>query len=348
MPKLKSKEKNLKKETSKESTKKGTLKEKGKAQVVKKEKVSEKKSKNSKGAVNLKKSNEKISKNSKKVENKKGANEKFANTKKNVKSEHEVKNRKPIKKETKQVAKNNKKVEVEKASKNKEKELKKAKPVTKKQIKEFLPEYYDLPYRYNETVVKILAQTPKRLFVYWDVSDKDRQRYLDAFGEDFFNKTYPVLLIHNEEMDYTFEVPINDFANSWYLDIKDSKTKYVVQLGRKFRNVQEIRTTTPNAIYEQHIDLKNDYIFITDSNKLEAPNDHILFEKMRNYVTYRNVKNGNEFTKNISDILDKLRETYKDADIKDIYRKLYGDELPESEFILANPNSGGMPTSTFR
>ena len=32
-------------------------------------------------------------------------------------------------------------------------------------------EHYELPYRYNETIVKILYQTPNTLFVYWDISD---------------------------------------------------------------------------------------------------------------------------------------------------------------------------------
>ena len=50
-------------------------------------------------------------------------------------------------------------------------------------------EYYDLPYRYNETVVKILAQTPKRMFVYWDISDSDREKYIKTFCEDLFEKT---------------------------------------------------------------------------------------------------------------------------------------------------------------
>ena len=35
-------------------------------------------------------------------------------------------------------------------------------------------EYYDLPYRYNQTVVRVLAQTPTTLFIYWDISDIDR------------------------------------------------------------------------------------------------------------------------------------------------------------------------------
>lgn len=216
----------------------------------------------------------------------------------------------------------------------------------KKELKqEYLQEYYDLPYRYNETVVKILAQTPKRLFVYWEISEKDRETYLNAFGEDFFEKTYPVLLVHNEEMNYTFEVPINDFANSWYLDIQDPKTKYVVQLGRKFRNIQDIRPVK-EIIEKENINLQNDYIEITNSNELEAPNDHVLFESLGNQVTYRNVKNGYEFKKDISSVIEKLSKSYKDADIKEIYRELYGEEI--SEDILSNPSSGSLSSSSFK
>ena len=57
-------------------------------------------------------------------------------------------------------------------------------------------EYYDLPYRYNQTVVKVLAQTPTTLFIYWDISDDDRNRFVEQYGEDFFNNTKPVLVIH--------------------------------------------------------------------------------------------------------------------------------------------------------
>ena len=108
--------------------------------------------------------------------------------------------------------------EEKKAQKDEENELKQNE--TSSSNPKYLLEYYDLPFRYNETVVKILAQTPKRLFVYWDVADKDKQTYLNAFGESFFNDTYPVLLVHNENKNYTSEVAINDFANSWYLDIQ--------------------------------------------------------------------------------------------------------------------------------
>ena len=227
--------------------------------------------------------------------------------------------------------------------------------VTKAEIKsievkktEFLQEYYDLPYRYNETIVTILAQTPKRLFVYWDISDKDREMYQKAFGEDFFEKTYPVLLVHNEEMNYTFEVPINDFANSWYLDIQDSKKNYVVQLGRKFKNVEQAKNVNYKIIQEEHINQQNDYIYITDSNRLEAPNDHILFELLTNQVKYRNVKTGEESIKDLRDMINDLTNVYPAEVVHELYTKLYSDEMATEDFGRKNPASGefGLPTSS--
>ncbi len=197
-------------------------------------------------------------------------------------------------------------------------------------------EYYDLPYRYNETVVKILAQTPKRLFVYWDISDNDRNRFIETFGNNFFNDTYPVLLIHNEEKNYTFEVPINDFANSWYLDIPDPKSKYTIQLGRKFKYKNDIDY---KAAQQRNIVLQNDYLPITTSNTLEVPNDHILFENLRPYVIYRNVKNYQETIIDISN-LDFARRMGKIYNVYDIYKEIYKNELGKDGLLnLINPSS---------
>lgn len=202
----------------------------------------------------------------------------------------------------------------------------------------YMLEYYDLPYRYNETVVKILAQTPKRLFVYWDISDNDRQKYLLAFGERFFEETYPVLLVHNEDMDYTFEVPINDFANSWYLDINDAKSKYTIQLGRKFREKPEIVNIMASTGTESVV-LHNDYVPIITSNILEVPNDHILFENLQSKVLYRNVKTGTDSYVEI-DNLEFSKRMGKIYSIYDVYKEIYKNEI-DSETLsdLLNPSS---------
>ena len=230
----------------------------------------------------------------------------------------------------------------------KESKLKKNKEIIKVEKTEPTPymlEYYDLPYRYNETVVKILAQTPKKLFVYWDISDYDREKYLKAFGERFFEETYPVLLVHNEDKNYTYEVAINDFANSWYLDIKDPKSKYVIELGRKFKTKNEminiVRTEeTKNII------LRNDYVPIVSSNVLEVPNDHILFENVQTKLLYRNVKDNTETFVDIENNEYK-RDMGHIYNIYDLYKEIYKNEIDdESLFDLLNPSS--MSSSAFR
>ena len=151
-----------------------------------------------------------------------------------------------------------------------------------------LLEYYDLPYRYNQTIVKVLAQTPKTLFVYWDVSDEDIKNYIKQYGEDFFNTTKPVLIIHNVTMNYTFEIEINDFANCWYFNINDEKCEYVVELGRRPKN--------------NNISIPNNYLYVTSSNKIESPNGHVLFEKAQKTLYYRDVKTNKTYSKDVANL----------------------------------------------
>ena len=243
------------------------------------------------------------------------------------------------KKETLDKDESNEKVEkVDKASKEKNKNQK------SKEVKspEYLLEYYDLPYRYNETIVKILAQTPKKLFVYWDISDKDRRRYLNAFGEDFFKKTYPVLLLYNEDKNYVKEIPINDFANSWYIDIDDAKTKYTVQLGRKFKEKPQIINIA--KIEEEQIVLKTDYLPFADSNKMEAPNDHVLLEKLPRFVTFRNVKTNQEIVKDMGEFKTVFGKNYN---VKEFYEEHYKEEITDGIFDMANPSSN-LSSSSFK
>ncbi len=203
---------------------------------------------------------------------------------------------------------------------------------TQKRVKKTeVVEYYDLPYRYNQTVVKILAQTPTNLFIYWDISDEDRENYKKEYGENFFETTRPVLIVHNDTLNYSFEVEINDFANSWYLSVADSKCNYRIELGRR-----------PNIKTEK---LAKNYIYISSSNEIESPNDRILFDKTRlqKVIYFRNVKSGNTYSKQISDI-SFIKNVGKIYNIYDLYKAIYQNENIEEFYNLSNPSSGN-PTS---
>ena len=222
----------------------------------------------------------------------------------------------------------------------------------RKSIKEMLPEeitastdltkkieileYYDLPYRYNQTVVKVLAQTPTTLFIYWDISDDDRKRFVEQYGEDFFNNTKPVLVIHNNTMHYSFEIEIDDFANSWYLHVNDANCEYSVELGRRPKYYNETR----------HIDIPNNYLFVTSSNTIESPNDHVLFDKNIKTVYFKDVKTNIVTAKNITSIsfLRNMGKIYNLYDLQSDFTKNAWINSNHWQLDLKNPSSGSSPT----
>ena len=196
------------------------------------------------------------------------------------------------------------------------------KKTTKQKITTNIVEYYDLPQKYNKTIVKILAQTPKTLFIYWEISDDDIEKFKKDYGENFFETTKPVLIVHNYTLNYSFEVEINDFANSWYLHVNDSRSDYRIELGRRPFQVNE--------------NIKSDYIYITSSNEIESPNDHILFNNSQKMVYFRNVKTNKETAKPFAS-LSFIKNMGKIYEIYDLYQELYKNE--ENIEDLTNPSS---------
>lgn len=200
--------------------------------------------------------------------------------------------------------------------------VKKTSAKKKNEVKLIPTEYYDLPQKYNKTVVKILAQTPKRLFIYWEISDADINKYKKQYGENFFETTRPVLIIHNNTLNYNFEVEINDFANSWYLNINDSKSTYTIELGRR--------------PIENNNNIKSNYIHITSSNQLESPNDRILFNTNENMIYFRNIKTGQVIKKSMTNLYF-MQNIGKIYNVYDLYKELYKNE--ENLDSLSNPSS---------
>lgn len=186
-------------------------------------------------------------------------------------------------------------------------------------------EYYDLPFRYNQTIVKILAQTPSVLFVYWDISDDDRNKFISQFGENFFETTTPFLLVHNKTNNYSFEVEINDFANSWYLRMQEPDCEYYIELFR--RNNQD----------------SSNYIFIASSNSLVSPNNHVLFEKTDfENIIFKNVKTGQITNKNFGALylINNIEKIYnKKHKVFSFYKDMYENGVLENNSMFSNPSS---------
>ncbi len=270
----------------------------------------------SKKAVSIK-SNAKVSKNStnkKNVENSKVSSSKritktsSSSTEKKVTKNAKSSSSSTSKKSVKESGTSRKPSTVKNTSK------KATKKVSKKSIAPI--EYYDLPTAYNKTVVKILAQTPSCLFVYWEISENDKLKFQKQYGEGFFEDTKPYLVIINETMNYSFEIEINDYANSWYIHINDSDCKYTVKLIRR-----SISHEMPTSNYS---------IDITSSNEIDSPNDHILFDKLGKTVFFKNVQSNIVTKKNISSLsfISNIGRIYN---IYDLYKEIYKDEINGDE-----------------
>ena len=117
------------------------------------------------------------------------------------------------------------------------------------------------------------------------------------------------------------EIDIDDFANSWYLNINDSDCKYYIELGRRPKE------------YNQNI--KTDYIYVSSSNNIEAPNDRILFNDEQGMVYFRNVKTNFTTAKQLTSLsfISNMGRVYN---IYDLYKKIYADEELDE---INNPSS---------
>lgn len=148
------------------------------------------------------------------------------------------------------------------------------------------------------------------------------------------------MIVHNKTLNYTEEVEINDFANSWYISIPDSRSEYTVELGRRFK---EYAKRNPDMPHKEDVE---NVISVAYSNNLIMPNDHVLLDEIKPQVKYRNVKTNVETYKSVSHIL----QNNKLVDFYSLYREIYqvGDLTELSDFFsLTNPSSGN-PTSTFK
>lgn len=128
-----------------------------------------------------------------------------------------------------------------------------------------ISEYYELPTKYNETVVRLLVQSPTRMYAYWEVSD-DAKKNFDNQKIDY-NTSTPVLKITNLTMNYSYEVKIDPFATNYWIDVKDVNCNYKVELGRR---------------------CNNKYISIYESNQVTIPRSAPVFQKESEEIIYRN------------------------------------------------------------
>lgn len=142
-------------------------------------------------------------------------------------------------------------------------------------VRTFKSEYYDLPTKYNKTDIKLLVQSPTRMYAYWEYSDKDIQ----AFSNEY--DVVSLLRITNLTKQYSYDIPVDYYTNNYYIETDDSDCDYKVELLRKkldnsftisSSNTTHIPRSSP-CEYNEDIIFKNCIcLAITDKFKLYTQN----------------------------------------------------------------------------
>ena len=101
--------------------------------------------------------------------------------------------------------------------------------------------------------------------------------------------------------------------------------------------------------------IHTDYIHVSNSNEIESPNDHVLFNtNENNTIKVRNVKNNNEKSISLFDIIKHLPAMKRIQNIPYISEKLLqnmyagiyqNEDISLFDRITNNPSSGGNPSS---
>ena len=120
--------------------------------------------------------------------------------------------------------------------------------------------------------------------------------------------------------NYSFEIEINDFANSWYIRLQEPDCNYIIDLGRRYNKINN----------EQ-------YIYINSSNNIVSPNNHFLSDNVNlGHVLFKNVKTNKVYAKDFRDLkyMKNINKIY--GNIYNLYNSLYSEELLNE---LSNPSS---------
>ena len=100
----------------------------------------------------------------------------------------------------------------------------------------FMPQ--DLPYQYDQERIVLQVRDPRWVHAYWELRGQTLDQLKNRFGDDFRRskkvlRVYDVtnIIFNGSNANSFFDIQINDFANSWYIDTDGPGRFWCVDLG---------------------------------------------------------------------------------------------------------------------
>ena len=124
---------------------------------------------------------------------------------------------------------------------------------------------------YQETFIRVLIAEVNWLLSYWSISNEYNNKFIERYGEDFFEKTKEILKIKNLSNNTEEIIEIKEPTNNYYIKFNYSDSIYQVELIRIGKENDE------------------DYGYKIESNKIHSPNIKIRINDYdKSKIKYKN------------------------------------------------------------
>lgn len=99
-------------------------------------------------------------------------------------------------------------------------------------------EISELPWRYSDDKITIMARDPETVFTYWDISKEKQTSLAHTYGAKW-HEAKPILRVHeiseetpDKPASHYWDIDVDERAGTWYLNQVNPGQTYYVELGR--------------------------------------------------------------------------------------------------------------------
>ncbi len=128
------------------------------------------------------------------------------------------------------------------------------------------PEMPVIPWNYGKDRITLMVRDPNWIFAYWEISATKQEEFRSTFGQDAWNNSRSVLRVYDitgvesfngaNANDFT-DISIDDFVDSWHIDMERPNTTFCVDLGRLFPDGTFITLLRSNIVQTPSIAVSN-------------------------------------------------------------------------------------------
>jgi hypothetical protein len=175
--------------------------------------------------------------------------------------------------------------------------------------------------------ITLLVQGAKKIFCYFEIPQKIKDKFDEIYGEEFWKKSKPLLKVFqvsNEKIEEIKKIYVDKLADNWYIELENDNMQIYVELGREHLNGMYISLAKSNNVYtpsETQSSVKsNSYVDLSSGDSIDTiENDEISLDLD---------SNGNRYQLG-SEYADKDIEELKSIIIEDLSQSTEKQELDD-------------------